>query len=392
MESTIPALDVPARPELDPLWALRGADRVRGLAPMEEATDLPDLFACLARATLATLEGDACLVSVYDRGREVLRDVAASVVAPARLHALAEEYSLVDYPATRAVIETGEPIEVSASDPNADNAERAFLEQVGFGRVLIARFALDADTVGTIETYRLVDHPFRADGVAQIELLATFARNAHSRQVLAAKLDEHYTKTIEALVSALEARDPYTQAHAGRIRDTAMALAVAMQLSREERRAVKLGSILHDVGKIGISDTILLKPGALTEQEWAVMRSHPQIGERMLQGIDFLSCALPIVRHHHERWDGSGYPDGVDGGDIPVGARIVAVCDAFDAMTSDRPYRPAMSLEAACEELLRGSGRQFDPDCAALLVEVVSHLSEELNEERLEERFVHYAN
>jgi HD-GYP domain-containing protein (c-di-GMP phosphodiesterase class II) len=392
MESAIPALDVPARPELDPLRGLTGADLVRGLAPMEEATDLPDLFACLARAILATLEGDACLVSVYDRGREVLRDVAASVVPPARLHALAEEYSLVDYPATRAVIETGEPLEVSASDPTADTAERAFLNEVGFGRVLIVRFALDADTVGTIETYRLIDHPFRADGVAQIELLATFARNAHSRLVLAAKLDEHYTKTIEALVSALEARDPYTQAHAGRIRDTAMALAVAMQLSREERRAVKLGSILHDVGKIGVSDSILLKPGALTEREWAVMRSHPQIGERMLQGIDFLSCALPIVRHHHERWDGSGYPDGVEGGDIPVGARIVAVCDAFDAMTSDRPYRPAMSLEAACEELLRGSGRQFDPDCAALLVEVVSHLSEELNEERLEERFVHYAN
>ncbi|HEX2234650.1 MAG TPA: HD-GYP domain-containing protein [Actinomycetota bacterium] len=359
---------------------------------MQEATDLADLFACLAHAVVSSLKADACLVSIHDREREVVRDVAASVVPPARLHAVAEEYPLVDFPATRAVIETGESIEVSASDASADAAERAFLKDVGFGRVLITRLALGTDTVGTIETYRLVDHPFPEDGVGRIELLTTFARNAHARIVLAAKLDEHYTKTIEALVSALEARDPYTQAHAGRIRDTSMALAVALRLPRDERRAVKLGSILHDVGKIGISDSILLKPGALTDGEWDVMRSHPEIGERMLQGIDFLSSALPIVRHHHERWDGGGYPDGVRGPDIPVGARIVAVCDAFDAMTSTRPYRPAMPLGAACEELMRGAGRQFDPDCAGLLVDVVSHLPADLNEERLQERFVHYAN
>ena len=167
-----------------------------------------------------------------------------------------------------------------------------------------------------------------------------------------------------------------------------MALSVALQVPLEERRAVRLGAILHDVGKIGVSDAILRKPGPLSEREWIVMRAHPVIGEHMLSGIDFLAPALPVVRHHHERWDGRGYPDGLSGDAIPIGARIVAVCDAFDAMTSDRPYRPQMAVADACEELRSGAGRQFDPDCANLLVEVLTSLGDE----HLEERFVRYAS
>jgi HD-GYP domain-containing protein (c-di-GMP phosphodiesterase class II) len=338
-------------------------DLASGLEPMAVATDVGDLFAGLARATVDSLRADACLVSLLDRRRDVIRDVAASVVPPARLHAIAEEYALADFPATRRV------------------------RDAGFARVLITRVAFDADTIATVETYRLFDHPFRQDDVSRLDVLATFARNAHSRIQLATRLEAHYTETIEALVSALEARDPYTQAHAGRIRDTASALALAMQLRPEDKRAVRLGSILHDVGKIGISDAILLKPGPLTDEEWAVMRSHPLIGERMLNGIDFLTPALPVIRHHHERWDGGGYPDSIAGEDIPIGARIVAVCDAFDAMTSDRPYRAALPLEVACEELRRDAGKQFDPTCASLLVDVVSRMGGD----HLEERFVRYA-
>jgi HD-GYP domain-containing protein (c-di-GMP phosphodiesterase class II) len=362
-------------------------DLASGLEPMAVATDVGDLFAGLARATVDSLRADACLVSLLDRRRDVIRDVAASVVPPARLHAIAEEYALADFPATRRVLDTGDALEVALGDPDADAAERAFLRDAGFARVLITRVAFDADTIATVETYRLFDHPFRQDDVSRLDVLATFARNAHSRIQLATRLEAHYTETIEALVSALEARDPYTQAHAGRIRDTASALALAMQLRPEDKRAVRLGSILHDVGKIGISDAILLKPGPLTDEEWAIMRSHPLIGERMLNGIDFLTPALPVIRHHHERWDGGGYPDSIAGEDIPIGARIVAVCDAFDAMTSDRPYRAALPLEVACEELRRDAGKQFDPTCASLLVDVVSRMGGD----HLEERFVRYA-
>jgi HD-GYP domain-containing protein (c-di-GMP phosphodiesterase class II) len=160
-----------------------------------------------------------------------------------------------------------------------------------------------------------------------------------------------------------------------------------MQVPSEVRRAVQLGAILHDVGKIGIADSILLKPGPLTDEEWGVMRTHPEIGERMLQSIEFVHPALPIVRHHHERWDGGGYPDGLGKEDIPLGARIVSVCDSFDAMVSDRPYRKGMPVEYACDELVACAGKQFDPMCVALLVDVISSLGQE----RLEERFVRYA-
>lgn len=119
------------------------------------------------------------------------------------------------------------------------------------------------------------------------------------------------------------------------------------------------------------------------------MREHPTIGEKMLQGIDFLGPALPIVRHHHERWDGTGYPDGLCGESIPVGARIVGICDAFDAMISDRPYRVAMSIEEACDELRSNSGSQFDPGCVERLIEIVSQSDDG---RQLEDRFVRYAS
>jgi HD-GYP domain-containing protein (c-di-GMP phosphodiesterase class II) len=176
---------------------------------------------------------------------------------------------------------------------------------------------------------------------------------------------------MEALCSALEARDPHTQAHTGRIRDLSIVLADALQVSSEVRSAVKLGSILHDVGKIGISDSILRKPGPLTDGEWDAMRLHPQIGHDMLRGIEFLEPALPVVLHHHERFDGRGYPWGLTGDAIPMAARIVAVCDAFDAMTCDRIYRSAMPIEQACDEILACAGAQFDPRAAAVLVDVV---------------------
>jgi HD-GYP domain-containing protein (c-di-GMP phosphodiesterase class II) len=153
------------------------------------------------------------------------------------------------------------------------------------------------------------------------------------------------------------------------------------------RKAVNLGSLLHDVGKIGIADSILLKPGPLTEEEWEIMRTHPTIGERMLKDVDFLAPALQVVRWHHERWDGKGYPDGLREDQIPLAARIVSVCDAFDAMTSDRPYRPALPTEAAINELIGAAGTQLDPRCALLLVEVVRSMGID----DLEERFVRYA-
>lgn len=361
---------------------------ISDLGEMQEATDLGDLFAGLAHAITSSVSADACLVSLLDRDRAILRDVAASVVPPARLNSVVEEFKLDAFPATRDVVETGKWIEVALSNPDDDPNERAYLEELGFARLLMCRLMVDEDTVGTVEAYRLDDRPFNCEDAGQIALLGTFAANAYAKIQISEKLEAHYSTTLEALASALEAKDPYTQAHTGRIRDMALALAVTMKVPSRQRRAVRLGAILHDVGKIGISDAILHKPGPLTESEWKVMQTHPIVGERMLKGIDFLADALPVIRHHHERWEGTGYPDRLRGEEIPLGARIVAVCDAFDAMTSDRPYRKAMPAEAACEEIVACSGTHFDPVCASLLTEMLT----DVGVEHLEQRLVRYAS
>ena len=364
------------------------AELVSDLGPMQEAVDVSDLLAGLAHAIRREVAADAVLVSRYDPDRDVVCDGGASVRPPATLNFVAEEYSLLEYPVTREVLLTGKAIEIWVSDPEADPSETSFLARYGFSRSLICRLVHSGAPFAAVEVYRTDDRAFRHDDSARVDVLCAFASSALTRIELAAKLEDHYTMTMEALVSALEARDPYTEAHAGRIRDLSTALAVAMKLSSEERRAVKLGSILHDVGKIGVPDSILLKEGALNDQEWKLMKRHPIIGEQVLRSVNFLRPAWPIVRHHHERWDGLGYPDGIAGDDIPIGARIVAVCDSFDAMTSDRPYRKALPLAHAFEELAKNAGSQFDPACAKLLIEVVSSLGQD----RVEERLVRYAS
>jgi len=174
-------------------------------------------------------------------------------------------------------------------------------------------------------------------------------------------LEDSYESTLQALVTALDFRDNETQGHSYRVVEYAVLVSQRMGVDDEEMAWIRRGAILHDVGKIGVSDAVLRKPGKLDEDEWVEMKKHPEMGYRMLEQIRFLQPALDIVLCHQERFDGSGYPQGLRGEQIPLGARIFAVVDTFDAMTSDRPYRAALSIDEACEEILRWSGRQFDP-------------------------------
>jgi putative nucleotidyltransferase with HDIG domain len=175
------------------------------------------------------------------------------------------------------------------------------------------------------------------------------------------EVEESYRDTLEALVTSLDAREHETQAHSQRVREYTLTLAREIGLKEEDLVPVGRGALLHDVGKIGVPDSILLKPGKLTSEEWVEMKKHPAIGFEILRSIKFLESAAEIVLSHQERWDGKGYPNGLEGPDIPLGARIFAVVDTLDAMTSDRPYRKALSYQAALDEIRRCSGTQFDP-------------------------------
>ncbi|CAI6020401.1 HD-GYP domain-containing protein [Cohnella sp. JJ-181] len=170
-----------------------------------------------------------------------------------------------------------------------------------------------------------------------------------------------YDESLQALSSALDNRDNETQGHSLRVTAYSWLLARQMGIEGEELEMLYRGALLHDVGKIGIPDSILLKDGPLDEMEWAIMRTHVNMGVRMLAHIEFLRPSLDVVRCHHERWDGMGYPEGLQGEQIPLSARIFAVCDTYDAITSDRPYRASKSHDAAVAELRRFAGTQFCP-------------------------------
>ena len=174
-------------------------------------------------------------------------------------------------------------------------------------------------------------------------------------------LRSSYESLVSVLCAALDLRDHVTSGHAHRVTDLASVVARQMGLPKEEARQIEKAAILHDIGKIGVADTVLSKPGPLSEVEWAEMKRHPELGYQIIQGIGFLKEVAEIVYAHHERFDGHGYPRGLQGEAIPLGARIFAVVDAYDAMTSHRPYRRAVPHREAVVEIIRNSGTQFDP-------------------------------
>jgi response regulator RpfG family c-di-GMP phosphodiesterase len=178
-------------------------------------------------------------------------------------------------------------------------------------------------------------------------------------------LEDAYRSTLKALTAALETRDSETHGHSERVVSYSLRLGREYGLGRDEMKALEFGSLLHDIGKIGVPDAILRKPAKLTDEEWVRMREHPSHGQQILRGIEFLEGASHVVAQHHEKWDGSGYPLGLRGEDIDICARIFSVADAFDAITSDRVYRRGKSYEAAARELEDWAGTQFDAQVVA---------------------------
>ena len=175
-------------------------------------------------------------------------------------------------------------------------------------------------------------------------------------------LESTYDQTLASLTSALDARDSETEGHSLRVSQLVAQLGETLGFSRELLKVLERGSLLHDIGKIGISDSILHKAGPLDEEEWKIMRQHPDIGARIVEGIPFLEETIPLIRHHQERWNGTGYPLGLKGDEIPDLARIFAVVDAYDALTNDRPYRKKISSDDALQYLRAHAGVLFDPE------------------------------
>jgi HD-GYP domain-containing protein (c-di-GMP phosphodiesterase class II) len=197
-------------------------------------------------------------------------------------------------------------------------------------------------------------------------------------RLVAAQIERESTKTggLDALLAALEARDRYTGEHSRNVVELSVRVACELRLPERAVKEVEQVALLHDVGKMAIPDRVLLKRGPLDELEWEAVRAHPAIGARIVGSVDDLAHLAPAIRSGHERWDGSGYPDSLSGDDIPVTSRITAVCDAYDAMISERPYRAALAPESALTEVRRNAGSQFCPSAAAGLLSVLERMPE----------------
>jgi HD-GYP domain-containing protein (c-di-GMP phosphodiesterase class II) len=219
-----------------------------------------------------------------------------------------------------------------------------------------------------------LEFPTGDRGIQEIrELAASFNAAAGSIRQSQEALRQAYVGFVGSLASALDARDTYTAGHSRRVSDFACTVAEVLQLSESEIEEIRIGALLHDIGKIGISDSVLQKPSALTREEFGIIQQHPGIGKRILEGIPGFERYLPIIELHHENWDGTGYPLGLSGTAVPMAARIVHVVDAYDAMTSDRPYRRGMPHDIAVLKLSECAGTQFDPVAVETFVAAYAH-------------------
>ena len=237
----------------------------------------------------------------------------------------------------------------------------------------VAPLRLDAAHLGCI----FAGAPAYGDYEFSDRKMRLVAGIAHQAQVAIANagsfesLEQTFFSTVQALANALEAKDEYTSEHARSIIDMSLAVGARLGMTAKELKRLELSALFHDIGKIGIPSEILLKPGPLSEEEWVVMRTHPELGERIIKPIHRLAEVCPIVRACHERYDGDGYPDGLSGEEVPIESRIILVCDAFDAMTTDRPYRKRLHPEEACKRLREAAGSQFDPRVVDIFLSIV---------------------
>jgi putative nucleotidyltransferase with HDIG domain len=318
-----------------------------------------------SRELTQMLNAEACLVSQLEGG--LLREVADYSGSEQQV-ARGLSYYLSDYPTTASVLESGVPCSISTDDAGADPAELFVLREMEMQAVLLVPLLVETQTWGLIEIYDGRTRVFSGLERYLAELAATQIGALLAGFEHEERAQRLYRETLASLSNALEAKDAVTSQHTEEVVRLAVSVAAELDLDLEAVRNVELGAVLHDIGKVRVPESILNKPGPLDDEEWEVMKTHPEVGEHILRPIRSLQAILPIVRHHHERWDGSGYPDGLSGRAIPLGARIVAVCDAYRAMTEDRPYREALSSETARRELQEGAGSQFDPECVVALV------------------------
>jgi putative nucleotidyltransferase with HDIG domain len=332
-----------------------------GLA-INSTMDLEKLFDLLIRKTMNTLAARFGYILLLDKEAWALK-IGAIVGVPENIDTQ-KNVPLKPGGVSHWVIDNRQPLLIQNIDEARDFSR---VSRLGFTRetVICAPLIVKDEVIGTVTIANKLDEStFNAD---DLELLSTIAAQA-SVAIKNARLYEEqqitYLNTVQALVSAIEASDAYTRGHSERVTRYSLALARHIGLSADSIKKLEQAAILHDIGKIGVDVALLHKEGKLSSEDIDILQQHPTIGVHILEPIHFLHNVLNVIEQHHERFDGTGYPHGIAGKDLLIEARILAVADTYDAMTSDRPYRKALPHEIAIQEIKDHAGTQFDPHIA----------------------------
>ncbi len=331
---------------------------------------------------LDSILNDAVSTLDAQRGAIVL---AEGPNGPLRLRALASGHSQLasrtgfSQSLAQRCFTRGESILCSSVDEDPELAGARSIAEGTMASVLCVLLRTPRKRLGVLHLDRgPMQAPFSKDDLHLADALAAHVSAGIDNAELLRRQRELFFATINMLASAVEMRDEYTHNHTQRVTEYSLLLAQQLELPEDQIILLRRGTPLHDIGKIGIDDAILRKPGKLTAQEFDVMKTHTTKGAKILEQVADFADVIPIVRSHHERWDGGGYPDGLKGEDIPRLARIVAVADTFDAMTSDRPYRKGLAPEIAFAEVEKQAGKQFDPEIAKAFLEIRQRITQEM--------------
>jgi putative nucleotidyltransferase with HDIG domain len=327
--------------------------------------DLDSLLDSVLESALRIFDAELGYIVIAEKETGELRLGASRGVDPAGRDATIVSNSMSEW-----VIREGRPLifnpaaTEAGGDPDADPS--------GAIAVLCVPLQTAEGTIGSITVgTRDPERRFTSDDVRLLSTIANHVTIAVGNIGLFSSVQEAYLATVRALAAAVDAKDPYTRGHSEGVAEYALMIGEQLELSTEQMTALEMAAYLHDIGKIGISEDILLKPGKLTDAEMSQMRHHPLIGANILKPVAFPWPIAPVVRHHHEHYDGHGYPAGLKTDEIPLLARVLTVADAFEAMVADRPYRRGRSQQEAVLELQRCSGGQFDPRVVAAFVEAL---------------------